>query len=309
MRQWCSGVVSMLAGLAIPMSGCDGPAPSESGGIDGVVLLSIRMVPDGVGCFEVTAVGSRTERRTFPLFTSSSFVKRMEGMPTGPSVAVQGAAYNNADCTGTPTWTSDTVTVALVSGVPTNVSLFLRPNGIVSVQPSFIPDDQEPVVDQSVRGPGGLAALINEGCRFVGQTYTAGVTGVLYGVAIDVKYAFSGYPLRVALRRAVGGLPEASSLTEITLTSDSSSMDTFVLFPQTIPQKAGETYAIVVDYPSAPPAGPNQATGVWTGENPPSGGDVYPGGGMVCSPQDGLTWTLGNETTLHFETRVFPDCC
>ena len=60
------------------------------------------------------------------------------------------------------------------------------------------------VVDQALsdRPFGGphLFAVINDCCPFLAQTYTAGLTGTLVGVSVDVFAAVDSSPLQVALR-------------------------------------------------------------------------------------------------------------
>jgi hypothetical protein len=51
-----------------------------------------------------------------------------------------------------------------------------------SVRPSFV---GAATIDQSFTSPTNLGANINECCAFVGQTYTAGLTGTLAGVSVD----------------------------------------------------------------------------------------------------------------------------
>src|SRR3954471_12329424 len=73
-----------------------------------------------------------------------------------------------------------------------------------------------PVVDQSFTSADNSSSLINEGARFVAQIFTAGRTGLLTGVNVDVlDCCNSPYALDVALR-TVGptGAPTDTVLAE-----------------------------------------------------------------------------------------------
>jgi hypothetical protein len=61
-------------------------------------------------------------------------------------------------------------------------------------------------LDQSFVAPFDLLADINDCCRFIAQTFTAGLTGTLAGVNMDVG-SDSTFPLHVVIRPVVyGGL-------------------------------------------------------------------------------------------------------
>ena len=42
------------------------------------------------------------------------------------------------------------------------------------------------VIDQSFTSPTNAVSAINECCAFIGQTYTAGLSGTLAGLALDI---------------------------------------------------------------------------------------------------------------------------
>jgi hypothetical protein len=154
-------------------------------------------------------------------------------------------------------------------------------------------------LDQSFTTPTNLGAAINEGFRFIGQTYTAGVTGTLQSIAIDVQ-STTTFVLRVTVRGVTGGLPNGTILGQARAPrSGSIGLGDVISFSAPIQQVAGQRYAIVVDYPEAPPPPNNQGT--WQGAT----GNVYPSGGLVFSA-DGVSW-LSNESDgfdLHFQTFV-----
>ncbi|MCL5958790.1 MAG: PKD domain-containing protein [Chloroflexi bacterium] len=156
------------------------------------------------------------------------------------------------------------------------------------------------VLDQSFTSPYNLGANINECCRFIAQTFTAGRSGTLAGVNINVGSS-SSYQLHVAIRTVAGAVPSTTILGETTLSSNSAPLSTLITFPQTINIVAGNQYAIVVDYPDAPPAGAYQYQGGWTGAT----GNSYPGGAIFASYSDGVAWDINYpDYDLHFQTWV-----
>jgi hypothetical protein len=64
---------------------------------------------------------------------------RIDGLPTG-TVKVTGAAYAGTCGAGEPLWLSDPLTVTLRAGVPTDVRVVFRSNGIGLVSADFIDD-------------------------------------------------------------------------------------------------------------------------------------------------------------------------
>jgi hypothetical protein len=156
-------------------------------------------------------------------------------------------------------------------------------------------------LDQSFTSPSGLFADINECCRFVAQTFTAGLTGTLGGVNIEVR-SISVFPLHVAIRTVIDGVPSTTVLGETTLSSSSAPLSLLITFPQVIHITAGVQYAIVVNYEGAPPPGPGQSQGIWSGAI----GDSYPGGRGYASFFDGISWfqLAVPDGDLHFQTYV-----
>ena len=139
--------------------------------------------------------------------------------------------------------------------------------------------------------------MINDGARFVGQTYTAGRTGTLSGVAVSVRAAFgSKLPLRVSIRDTVAGLPGNAILGTTTLGTAESPLTSIIQFSPPVTQLKGQQYAIVVDYPDAPPLG--QAQGAWSGTTT----NCYSGGNDVGS-EDGVTWGPAPDD-LHFKVLI-----
>jgi hypothetical protein len=166
----------------------------------------------------------------------------------------------------------------------------------------------EAFTDQSFVAPQNLGANINEGYAFVAQTYTAGVTGRLLAVSIDVRSKrglnpeteFDRYPLRVAVCEVLNKLPGAV-LGEVTLAADEAPLSTLIKFPQKIRQVKGRRYAIAVNYENAPASGAGRWLGVWAGGS----GSIR--GEMLAGP-DGKTWFASGDDdhALRFRTYVLP---
>jgi hypothetical protein len=158
------------------------------------------------------------------------------------------------------------------------------------------PTAAKEVVDQSFTSSTTAGATINECCQFIAQTFTAGATGNLAGININVL-SNSAYPLHVAIRSVRNGVPSSTVLGETTLNASSAPLSLLITFPPSIKVVAGTQYAIVVNYEGAPPAGPGQSQGSWLGatNNYYTRGDGY---GF-----DGITWfDLGVD--LHFQTYM-----
>ena len=157
-----------------------------------------------------------------------------------------------------------------------------------------------PIIDQSFIGPGGLGADINEGFRFVGQSFTSGLTGTLDGINIDVsQYAIGDFNLVVDIFSALGGLPDSNLLGSTVLSSGSSRISSLITFSNTINMISGDEYAIVVSYLNAIP-GAGQGKGIWRGEP----GNNYSGGNLFFG-NDGTNWYRYNDD-VYFQTFINP---
>jgi hypothetical protein len=155
------------------------------------------------------------------------------------------------------------------------------------------------LLDQEAVGPTDLGGSINDAFRFAGQTYTAGVTGELAAVSIDLSASAGAVPARVAVRRVVGGVPVGEILGQVIIPSGEATLSELKGLSAPVPQMAGQQYAITVDYPTAPPPGPDADQGTWGG----SAEDVYPGGHSVASV-DGTVWISQDAYDMHFSTFV-----
>ena len=95
--------------------------------------------------------------------------------------------------------------------------------GLIFLCPFLLPNllVAQPVIDQSFTSPSDLSAFINECCAFVAQTFTAGLTGTLDGVYIDVGSNNSPFPLHVAIHTVtISGEPSSTILGNTTLSSN-----------------------------------------------------------------------------------------
>jgi hypothetical protein len=147
------------------------------------------------------------------------------------------------------------------------------------------------VVDQSFEQEGDLSSLINECCRYVAQTFTAGLVGDLVGVKVDVfanQNLGQTFPLNVRLTRVVGdaGIPTLDTLAQAVVASGESRLDTPVFFNRAVPLRPGDRFAIVVSYDAAPtPGAGGTGIGTWAG----STHDPY-GGGQSFLSFTGAGW-------------------
>jgi len=164
-----------------------------------------------------------------------------------------------------------------------------------------------PDVDQEYTAPGFAIALLSECCRYSAQTFTAGTSGTLVGVNVDVTNDLvpSSSPMHVAIR-TVGsdGFPTGTVLGDAIVSAGSASLSDFIGFPQVVDVSAGVQYAIVIDYPFGPGPGPGHVQGLWHGGS----GDPYPRGLFVSSFDDGIVWfnAAGSirDFDMHFRTYV-----
>lgn len=147
-----------------------------------------------------------------------------------------------------------------------------------------------------------------------GQTFTAGITGLLDQVDVGLARQGSSGPLTVQIRTVMpDGAPSNVVLATATLPEASVSTTTigFVSVPLTpgTAAVAGTQYAIVLGAPLAvDPAfyALGEACGVSVVPQPCSG-DPYPGGRALVSHTSAATWSLYSQTfDTAFRTYVVP---
>ena len=157
------------------------------------------------------------------------------------------------------------------------------------------------VVDQSFTAGFNAGLNINECCAFIAQTFTAGVSGTLGGVSVEVRaITNSMLPLHVAIRTVRNGVPTSTVLGGTDLNS-SAPLSSIIRFLQNIAIEKGQQYAIVVNYLRGPPPGAGQAQGIWDGAT----GNLYTRGAAYASV-DGTSWSLVPNVDAFFKTYMLP---
>jgi hypothetical protein len=179
--------------------------------------------------------------------------------------------------------------------------------GVFVSLPAVSADCSSPVVlDQSFVAQTSLGADINEGFDLAAQTFTAGVSGHLVGVSVDV-FGFSETLPRISLYKGVSGFPTSDLLGSVLWSSPSAELtDVIDLTSQSVRVKAGQTYVLAVDYPG-PPRGAFQSQGIWSGSA--NGGYISGGAffGNFSSGDSGpVAWFTesGVARDLFFKTYV-----
>jgi hypothetical protein len=162
-------------------------------------------------------------------------------------------------------------------------------------------------VDQSFTTPGGLSAGLYGLPAFEAQSYTAGITGTLQAVALDITAVDPTLRARIQIRAmTAAGVPSNTSLGETRANPGNLSLDTAIPFSTAIPQVAGQQYAILVDYPEAPPFhdGIIEAAD-WNG----APDNAYAAGTLLSTFDGGTTWQsfAGEGFDVHFRTFVIPN--
>jgi hypothetical protein len=161
---------------------------------------------------------------------------------------------------------------------------------------------QSTTLDQSFTSGEDLGASINDCCRYLAQTFTAGRSGALVAVNVEIVDIDRNLSprLRVEIRSVANGTPTAVVLGAVVLESDSAPLSRLITFSQPIAISAGTQYAIVVSYEGAPDPGPLQTQGMWLGAT----GDLYPLGDLYFSRDNGSTWFGDPGFDVHFQTYV-----
>jgi hypothetical protein len=174
------------------------------------------------------------------------------------------------------------------------IGLVLASGVLLSI--SAVPAAAVPIVDQSFTTPDTTAEGIYSPGHYVAQTFTAGITGNLTGVNIDVN-ADSAPPLRVVIRTAPDGKPSGPALAIRYLPRDSQfPLSRLITFNSPIPVTAGMQYAIQLNYAGV-------ISGSWVGAR----GNVYAGGWELWhAPGAQPYWLVIPDEDLHFRTYVDP---
>jgi hypothetical protein len=162
-------------------------------------------------------------------------------------------------------------------------------------------------LDQSFTSGGDLSDGLYGRPVLMGQSYTAGISGTLQSVTIDVTAIDPNLVARIQIEAISGGIPSNVVLGQARAPRGGDlSTSTQITFSTAIPQVAGQQYVILVDYPEAPPFVDGiQNTASWNG----SDGNLYAGGTMFSTFDNGATWTsyATEGFDLHFQTFVIPN--
>jgi hypothetical protein len=162
-------------------------------------------------------------------------------------------------------------------------------------------------LDQSFTTPTDLSDGLYGKPVLMAQSYTAGISGTLQGVALDVTAIDVTKVARIQIEAIVGGVPSNVVLGQARASRGGDlSINTVIPFSTSIPQTAGQKYAIIVDYPEAPPFVDGiQNTGSWNGAD----GNAYAAGTMFSSFDNGASWHSyeSDGFDLHFQTFVIPN--
>ena len=162
-------------------------------------------------------------------------------------------------------------------------------------------------LDQSFTTPSDLSAGLYGLPVAEAQSYTAGISGTLQGVAVDVTAVDQTLVARIRIESVSGGIPTNVVLGQARASGGGNlSINTVIPFSTPIPQVAGQQYAILVDYPEAPPFhdGIIEAAD-WIGAT----GNAYPAGTLLSTFDGGATWQsyASEGFDVHFRTFVIPN--
>ncbi len=194
-----------------------------------------------------------------------------------------------------------------VFGTVIGASVTLNSGGAVHFDQSSACATPTAQRDQSFTSPSDLSDGLYGHPVLMAQSYTAGLTGTLQGVAIDVTALDRTQVARIQIEAISDGEPSNIVLAQARAPhAGDLSIDTVIPIPGGVPQLAGHQYAILVDYPDAPAFSdgiPNTAS--WNGAT----GNAYPAGTMFATFDDGAAWQsyASDGFDLHFQTFVIPN--
>ena len=174
-------------------------------------------------------------------------------------------------------------------------------------QSSTCAPPQTAQLDQSFTTPSDLSAGLYGLPVFEAQSYTAGITGTLQGVALNITAVDPTLRARIQIRSmTAAGVPSNTTLGETRANPGNLSLATVIPFSTSIPQVAGQQYAILVDYPEAPPFEDASIEAAdWIGAT----GNAYPAGTLMSTFDNGATWQsfAAEGFDVHFRTFVLPN--
>jgi len=236
----------------------------------------------------------------------------LRGIPKNLAFLVTSAGFVNVNSGGAffglvyaPT--SALVVSGPVFGTVVGSSVTLNSGAAVHFDQSSVCVSNTAELDQSFITGNDLSDGLYGKPALMAQSYTAGISGTLQGVAIDVSAIDVTQIARIQIEALAGGIPSNVVLGSARAARGGDlSINTVIPLGGSIPQVAGQQYAILVDYPDAPPfVNGIENTASWNG----SDGDLYPAGTMFTTFDGGTTWqSFASEGfDLHFQTFVIPN--
>jgi hypothetical protein len=262
-----SGTVTATVGGA-PISGATVTFGSRTTTTNGSGLYSFTSVPSGTyPSIMASAPGYNTGTATGIVVTDAATTTRDFSLGTAPT----GACL------------SDTTQADFQTGVPTNTDLTASLGDVILLNAPNI-DQQNTTVTNSGFGFTSTS--------WAGQTFTAGVTGQL--TQVDVDLFCSGCTgttpnLTLSIRATSGGLPTGADMASATIPGFSSGSGGYfsASFGSPPTLTAGTQYAIVIRAVSNPSAGIYAYVCSCTSPN----SNPYANGSRVTSANSGSTWT------------------
>jgi hypothetical protein len=179
---------------------------------------------------------------------------------------------------------------------------------LVALPAQVVRADTPPSIeDQSFTTPTNASLTLESvGFMRIAQTFTAGITGALHAVSIDLKPTGPDDVLYIVLMGVTNGVPDGTFLADRFLyEADMQALSNDALSYQ-IPMpdvyiQAGKQYAIMVGYLGYPPSAPPTST--WSGAT----GNLYSGGSAFTAANGSyFDWqpVIDPGLDLHFRTFV-----
>ena len=135
----------------------------------------------------------------------------------------------------------------------------------------------------------------------IAQTFTAGLSGILAGINLDVRRNTISNPgiftLHIAIHTTENDNPTSTVLGETSISSGEAPFTQLITFPQKIYVASGVKYAIVVNYEE--PLPPTGYVGMLIG----SSNNDYTKGEFLYS-LDGTSWVISEDDDINFRTYV-----
>src|SRR5512140_1480310 len=165
-------------------------------------------------------------------------------------------------------------------------------------------------VAQSFNSPELSGAILNQTYLYTAQTFTAGRTGALTAISLEIA-SWQSSPLYITIHGVTGGLPNGDILSSAMLWPDgqgafvSPEITDVIQLWNPVYVTQGTQYAIVVHY-----WGLTDAAGIWAGSLGDYNVDYYTRGEAYQTNDESFaTWTKADirHMDLHFQTYVLPN--